>query len=298
MRTFVLILLLAPVLTPPAFVHAHAGHGIEVLDWDRPEAWALKVFASASQFAGYGPALSAEPNSWMLGLEIIQLPYLKRSYRTVGFGGQKEENLNHLPAVMRPTLTWNGPGRVSISAAYIPPIEIDDVRTHGGFAAIQWTAVEFHGWALSTRLSGQALRSRGPFTAWEELAAAGPDPIANPWGVTGPSNDRAVLDTIGGELALGRRLPGNWQPFVTISRTLLDLRFDVDSSLFGEPHQNHQEARGWQTAYSAGFRHQVQGRWEWGLQLFYAPLKVRRLFASEAEEDSLVHLRLMVARKW
>lgn len=292
------LLLVTFFLLPLTGLRAHVGHGVEVLEWDRPEAWALKVFASASQFSSYGPALPAEPNTWVLGMEVIQLPHLKREYRTVGFGGQKEENLNHLPVALRPTITWHGPHRVSISAAYIPPLEIEDVRTHGAFAAVQWTAIERGGWVVSTRLFGQVLRSRGPFTAWEELAAAGQDPILNPWGVTGPSNDRAVMDTVGGELAIGRRLPGQWQPFLAVSRTHMDLRFDVDSSLFGAPHQNHQEARGWQTAFSAGFRHRVKDRWEWGLQLFYAPLKVRRLLAVESEEDSLVHARLMVARQW
>lgn len=285
------------MLVPGAML-AHGSHGHEELDWHRPEAWALKYFASAALHTGYGPEFAQHSGTWSLGVETVQLPYLKLGYRTVGFVGQKEENLNHLPVLLRPVARVHGPARTVFSAAWIPPVRIDGVRTHGAFGAAQWTALEHRGWALSARAFGQVLRSRGPFTAWEELAAAGMDPVRNPWGVTGPSNDRAVLDSWGGEVALGWRSRGGWQPFIAASRTRMDLRFDVDSSLFGEPHHNHQRARGWQTAFSAGFRHRISHRWEWGVQGFYAPLKVQRTFGGEVEEDSLVHLRLMLARRW
>src|SRR4051812_10563314 len=75
------------------------------LDFDRPEAWALKYFASATLMNGLQPP---EPlferratGSVTLGLEAGWLPRLNTERARVGFTGKKEEDLNKIPGIVR-----------------------------------------------------------------------------------------------------------------------------------------------------------------------------------------------------
>src|SRR5664280_1223561 len=67
---------------------------VEHLDFDRPEAWALKYFSAVSTFTGFGPPVARKPGSVDFGLEGGWIPHLSNSQRRVGFDGTALEDLN------------------------------------------------------------------------------------------------------------------------------------------------------------------------------------------------------------
>ena len=134
---------------------------VEELQWDRPEAWAMKYFSSVSIFTGLGPPRNREPWSFELGLELDSIPHLTEDQRRVGFGGAKVEDINRLPAFFRPRLTIGLPARWSLDVAYVPPVEIRGVKSHL-FAVAGERPVHASGpWTLGIRLYGQIGRVDG-----------------------------------------------------------------------------------------------------------------------------------------
>ena len=74
---------------------------VDPLDFDEPEAWALKYFTAVSLLTSLGGVEVREPWSIEVGLELTSVPHLDREQRTVGFGGFKEEDLNRSPVSAR-----------------------------------------------------------------------------------------------------------------------------------------------------------------------------------------------------
>ncbi|HKC23207.1 MAG TPA: hypothetical protein VKF32_00620, partial [Thermoanaerobaculia bacterium] len=74
----------------------------EHIDFDRPEAWALKYFIAVSTFTAIGPPAVRQPGSVEVGLELGWIPELDRGQRRVGFEGTTLEDLNKTPLLGRP----------------------------------------------------------------------------------------------------------------------------------------------------------------------------------------------------
>jgi hypothetical protein len=102
---------LALATAAPSF--AQSGSQVDELDWDRPEAWAMKYFNSVSILTGLGPPRARETWSFEIGLELDTIPRLDEDQRRVGFGGLKVEDLNRLPVFFRPRLTIGLPAKWS-----------------------------------------------------------------------------------------------------------------------------------------------------------------------------------------
>src|SRR5262252_7574729 len=70
------------------------------IGFERPEAWGLKYFASASLLSGLPPVDPAEGHkvgSITVGLEVGWLPALDEGQRMIGFDGKAPEDLNKAP---------------------------------------------------------------------------------------------------------------------------------------------------------------------------------------------------------
>ena len=76
--------------------------GTETIDFDRPEAWAMKWFASVTLFTSLGPPATREAGSVDLAFELDWIPTLSEDQRRVGFNGTKVEDINRLPVLPRP----------------------------------------------------------------------------------------------------------------------------------------------------------------------------------------------------
>src|SRR5215475_3085583 len=111
MAKFVLIIILVASAgaqtSGTAAAAGYFGPPNQHVGFDRPEAWALKYFASTTLLSGLTPPEPAEgrrPGSITLGLELDWIPELDLGQRTVGFNGTKPEDLNKAPILARPVV--------------------------------------------------------------------------------------------------------------------------------------------------------------------------------------------------
>ena len=114
---------LALAVTPPVF-----GQGepilldtVEVLDFDRPESWGMKYYASLSLLTGLGTPREMEPGRFELGLEGGLVPQLGEEKRRIGFIGEKVEDLNRTGVFGRVRATVGLPRAFSLTVAATPP---------------------------------------------------------------------------------------------------------------------------------------------------------------------------------
>lgn len=267
---------------------------LEILDFDRPEAWAMSYFSSALLLTGYGPQ-DAREKGWLdIGLEVVHIPYLDEDYRRVGFNGGKEENLNNAPVGFRPRLTYYFTPRVSLTASYTPPIELWDVKPNILNGSLNWRALERGPWSVGLRVVAQSGAATGPFTCDAETVAAGlGDFENNPFGCVEVSRDRVHMDYYGGEISTAYRIEtmGGLTPFFSVSWNHLRSKFKVDSTLFGQPDRRVEKTEGNTVTYSGGFTFPVGEKLSFGLQAAYTPLDVRRPGKTESENDSIVNVR-------
>ena len=108
-----------PGATPILHNNYHVG-------FDRPEAWGLKYFSSASLLSGLPPAPVEEhrAGSVTVGLEMDWLPSLDAGQRMIGFNGKAPEDLNKAPIFAQPMVRVGLPAGFTAIAAAPPPLEI------------------------------------------------------------------------------------------------------------------------------------------------------------------------------
>jgi len=266
----------------------------QFMEDDSPEAWAMKYFTSISLLTGYGP-LEKRESGWIdLGVEILDIPYLTEDYRRVGFGGFKEENLNNAPVMFRPRVTYYFSPKLAVTASYLPPIEVWNIRPSVLSGAVEWRILERGNWSLGARVYGQTGNVVGPFSCSEENVGAGEDFERNPFGCSIVAEDRVSMDYFGAELSIARRIDGlgGITPFFSAGLNSLDMRTEINSSLFFEPHNRVQIARDRSFSIAGGVRIPIRERISLGLQIFYSPLYVLRPGKDHPENDSLVHARV------
>ena len=182
----------------------------EEADFSRPEAWAMKYFASVNPLTGFGAPRAAQPGTMDLGLEIDWVPAVSDAQRTVGFVGTKMEDLNKTSVFIRPLFRLGLPSKLSLTLTYLPPIEAFGVKPHLFGAAIGRPVHEATRWRVGLRGYGQFGTIQGDFTCDEDTVAAGSDPIRNPFDCEEVSEDKYRLRSIGLEVSSAWRLdPSN-----------------------------------------------------------------------------------------
>ena len=86
--TFLLTFLASTASTQPLV------EATEEIDFDAPESWAMKYFASLALFTGMGVPEAMGPGKISIGFEGGIVPQLSEEQRRVGFDGAKVEDLN------------------------------------------------------------------------------------------------------------------------------------------------------------------------------------------------------------
>ena len=100
----------------------------EEVDFDRPEAWAMKRAASLLLFTGMRPPTEREAGSWEFSVEGIWNPSLSKEESRVGFEGTKVEDLNRLTIIPRPRMSVGLGWDTTLEVSYIPPVEIEGIE--------------------------------------------------------------------------------------------------------------------------------------------------------------------------
>ena len=265
----------------------------EILDRDRPEAWAMNHAAASSLMTAFGPMPALESGHWNLGFELGSIPRLSARQRAVGFNGSKTEDLNKSPAFGRVRLFLGLPKAWVAELGYTPPIAINGTQARGLFSAsLGRTWLTRESWSLSSRVFGQHGSVVGDITCPADLAGV-LDPQINPYGCQEPSRDRVRLNYYGAELQLaGRGQAWQWHAGAGAVRT--ELSVQLDALTFSYRDRSYLSASGHLGFFAAGLQRRLAPHWDLGAQLVYVPIPVRREPASSSSNEAMTSLRLQL----
>lgn len=266
---------------------------VEDLDWDRPEAWAMKYFNSVSLLTGLGPPQSRDPWSFAIGLELDTIPRLSEDQRRVGFRGTKVEDLNRLPVFFRPRLVIGLPAQLTLDVAYLPPIEVRGVKSNLFALGLERPIHSSGPWTLGIRLYGQIGDIQSDFTCSEQEASHPPGPPDNAFGCEQPSEDEVTLNYLGAAFTGGysyRKTDFHWG----LAANYMDMEFQVDAVTYGVVDQTLLKADGWTWSINGGASWHLGGRTSLAVELFYSPLSVVRPPSTSVDNDPLLNLRTML----
>lgn len=268
----------------------------EDLDFDRPESWAMKYFANVTLLTGLGAPREREPRAVELGVEALWIPHLSEEERTVGFNGTKTEDLNKLPAFVRPRVTLGLPGRLSLTASWVPPLEVEGVEPNLFALALERPLLWGGAWGLGARLYGQVGEIEGDFTCTADDLKAAPGEPGNAFGCQEVSSDTYDIAYYGFELIGSHRFGEAGAPEVHFgaAASFLDLEFQVDARTFGFRDHTLQRTDGWTYSLTTGARWPLGERSHFTGELFYAPLSVERPPERDDQNDALFNARMMV----
>lgn len=273
----------------------------ENVDFDRPEAWAMKYYASVSLLTGFGPPRAREPGSLEVALEAGWIPHLSEAERTVGFSGTKTEDLNRTAVFGRPRLTVGLPGKVSLVAGWVPPLEVDGLEANLFALGLERPLVERDPWGLGARLYGQVGTLEGDITCSEDESRREPGSDGNPFGCEAASNDEADLTYAGFELVGSYAVAGPRAPdlHLGLAANWHDQEFQVDALTFGLRDRTLLLADGWTWSVNAGATWPLTESTRFGVEAFYSPLSVDRPVDGNPqittnEQDDLLNARVLV----
>lgn len=272
----------------------------EEIDFDRPEAWAMKHFHAVALMSGYGPPDTADPGAISFAAEAGWVPHLSTEERRVGFNGTKVEDLNKTSVFGRLRVDAALPWKLSATLGYVPPVELG-----GAEPEILSLALGREVWAgervrVGVRLHALTGEVEGDFTCPEDTVAAGDDPVANPFACEEVSSDRMRFEALGLEGSIGFTPWSVAGPevFATLAVNRIDPRFQVHARHSGFDDRSVRETDGTLTTFTAGLRHAFNDRWAWAAEAVYAPLTVRRPPAREEENDDLLTARTLLTFAW
>ena len=290
-RSIVMLFVLAAFASQP--VAAQVIDDVEELDWDRPEAWAMKYFNSVSILTGLGPPKARDVWSFELGLELDAIPKLSEDQRRIGFGGAKVEDVNRLPVLVRPRLTVGLPARISLDIAWVPPVELRGVKSNLLAVGLERPIYVAGPWIFGLRLYGQLGTVEGDFTCSESEASHPPGSPENIWGCEAPSEDELTLNHLGAAFTGGyqiRKTTLHWG----LAANYMDMEFQVDALTYGFVDRTLLLANGWTWSLNGGASWRLGGRTSFSVEVFYSPLSVLRPPSTSAENDGLLNLRSML----
>jgi len=287
--------ILALTLTSSSLAAQTVTGGTEDLDFNRPEAWAMKYFATVSLMSSMGAPRDLEPGSIDLGFEGGWIPHLSEDQRRVGFNGTKLEDMNKTPFFGRLRATVGLPGKFSISVGFVPPIDLGGAKPNLFAAALARPIFEPRWGRLGIRAFGQLGTIKGDFTCSEKVVAAGQDLNLNPFRCEAPSNDKATLRYLAAELSHAFTLTDpRFEPYVAVSLIYSDLKFQVDALYSGVHDRTLQLTHGVTFSVSGGVAVKLSELWRVSAELFYSPLDVVRPPETTPQNDGLLNVRGMV----
>ncbi len=265
----------------------------EILDSDRPEAWAMNHAVASTFMTSFGatPALTA--GHWDIAMELGSIPSLSARQRQVGFNGFKTEDLNKSPAFGRLRFWLGLPHGWIAELGFTPPLSVNGLQARGLVsAALARRWLQRDAWSLSSRVFGQHGSVVGDITCPAELAGV-QDPNVNPFECLAPSRDRARLNHYGADITFAaHRDAWQWHAGLGVVRTELSVHLDALTAGFRD--RTYLSASGELHYFVAGVAHSLGSRWQFGGELLYVPISVRRDPARAASNEGMTSVRLQL----
>jgi hypothetical protein len=270
------------------------------LSFDRPEAWGLKYFASASLLTGLAPAESSpEHRVWSVtaGVELGWLPALSAGQQRIGFNGTTPEDLNQAPLFARAVVKVGLPDKFSAIIAAAPPFRMFDVTAHLLALGLERPIVERDRWKLGWRAYGQVGSVKGAFTCPTSVLGFAPGSPENPTTCVGESADVASLRYFGAEIQYAYRIPGlpKLVPHATAGANLIDGVFQTHAPIRDGLDETRLWTRGATFSTSGGVSYLVTKRAAFTVDVFYSPLWVRRDATAPRTNDGLFNVRAFLS---
>src|SRR2546422_11243497 len=98
--------------------------GVERIDSERPEAWAMQYFTGITSLGGFTVPERRQAGSISFGGELVWIPAMSEARQRVGFNGTKLEDLNKAPFFARPRMTVVLPAAFAATGAWVSPVEL------------------------------------------------------------------------------------------------------------------------------------------------------------------------------
>lgn len=262
----------------------------EVLDRERPEAWAMNFLAASTYATGSTADAGLAPGRWQLELHLAQIPHLDERQRTVGFSGTKAEDLNKAPVSGRLQFRIGLPGNLVAELGFTPPVSVNGVRPSGLVAAALGRPIVEHGpWRIVGRVFGQTGSVQGDITCPAGLAGSA-DPAINAYACQAPSRDRMTLNAYGLDVAGGVQ-HGPWHAHADLGVVRSELAVRLDALTSGFRDRSYLTATSVRPYLAIGLDRDLSARWRGGVELMCLPLKVSRVPGNTTRDD-FVGLRL------
>ncbi|MGH9410632.1 MAG: hypothetical protein ACRD1V_14390 [Vicinamibacterales bacterium] len=292
-RPFVVESILALLILNAGLAAAQAPSTPQRIEFDRPEAWAMKYFTSASLLVA--PSVpSAGLSRVRLGLDVVALPPLSTAQQRVGFNGTAQEDLNQAPVFVRPRLELLLSDKWTLVAAGVPPVRAFGITPRLFAMGVAFYASRGPAWTVSAFGHGQIGDVSGAITCPADVLRFSPGSEGNPRGCDKTSADATTLRYASIEVDVDRSLSqtGRWSAHSSAGVNLMDNVFQTNAQTFGFTDRTELASRGLTYDASLGVRYAV-GRFELGGDVLYAPLTIRR--PSEAASiTSLLTVRSVV----
>lgn len=274
-RFVVLVSLVLLPLSSPAVRGQGVIDATEELEFDRPEAWAMKYFASLSLLTGMGVPERMGGGGFTLGFEGGLVPQLSEEQRFLGFNGTKQEDVNKTRFFGRLRAAIGLSDNYTLDVGYTPPLEVGGATPHLLAVGVGRPFDLSESWRLGLRAYGQYGTIDGDITCSADEAAAGPDPERNPFLCEEPSDDRLTQKVVGGEVSVGYGV-GRWRPYVGAAVNYMDLDFQVNARYDGIVDSTLQLTDGVTVSVTTGLGIVLSDSWSVSGELFYSWLSINR----------------------
>ncbi len=269
------------------------------IGFDRPEAWGLKYFASASLLSGLQPPEPPEGQrfgSLSVGFEVGWLPTLDAGQTKIGFSGTAPEDLNKAPIFARPVIRVGLPHQFTAVVAFAPPFPVFGLTTHLVAFGLERPLLVRDRWALSWRGYGQLGSVAGAFTCPHSVLEFAPGSAGNPTACLGESADVTSLRYVGTEFQFAYRVPRIHRLVAhsTAGGNVIDGAFQVHAPITGGLDETRLWTRGGTFSMTAGASYSLTSRMALIVDVFYSPLWVQRGPSAPVTNDGLFNVRALI----
>ena len=281
------ILVCLVFLAPPSVVRAQIVlDGTEEIDFDRPEAWAMKYFGSLSLMTALAGPAAGEKGRIEIGFDAAWVPSLSEEERRVGFDGIKVEDLNRTSVFGRIRAALGLPTGMTLELGWTPPIDIDGIKPNVLAVALARPFVERQRWRLGWRAHGEYATFEGDITCDAGSVAAGDDPELNPFRCLEPSNDEMEIRNLRGELRFALLFPSHptLELFADTALNYWEMEMQVDARYGVVEDFSRLVTDGTTWSGTLGLAHRGP-RYRFGLEIFYSPLDVVREPGGGSQND-------------
>ncbi len=269
----------------------------ETLDFDRPESWGMKYYASLALLTSMGAPETRAAGAIDLGFEGSYVPQMSDEERRIGFNGTKLEDVNKTSFFGRIRGSVGLGKGVALELGWTPPVLVGGAKPNIFALALGRPFALSETWRLGVRGYGQLGTIEADITCSADEAAAGDDLQQNPFQCVEPSQDESRQKVIGLELVAGYDGESRFKPYLGLGVNYMDLEFQVSAIYAGGLVEDHnlQLTSGTTLSATAGLTFEAGERWRVTGELFYSWLGITRPPSTTSANEGFFNGRVFVS---